>query len=157
MVKIKGRYLERENDENILAVTDSISYKMIEKDLRSEYTFAFKNITAKEARKMINNNSITNIVGAVGHRQFAIDLNRVLNVHYQIPHGNGRERVHLTLIEGDYVIVISRISNRADTYDRRGGYAKLSSADDAMYTLARVVKAPKVDFVLDDVNAKAEV
>ena len=150
---IDRRYIRRENNEKLLAITDSISYKMIEEKLREKYTFVFKTLTTEEARKMINANT-KQCIGAVGHYTFAKDLNRVLDVNYHIPYGRGRERVHLTLIVGDYVLILSRISNRPSTYDKRGRYTPLVDADELIYTLAKVVKAPEVEFSLGDVNEK---
>lgn len=155
-MKVDGRYIEREENENIVAITDSISYKMIDKSIREKYTFAFKTITAEIAEEMINLND-GHCIGAVGHREFAKDLNRVLNISYKIPYGKGRERIHLTLVEGDYVIVISRISNRASTYDKNGGYRSVSNKKDVMYTVAKVIKVPETLFELISLNEKVTV
>lgn len=151
MLKIEGRFLRRNKDEKIVAVTDSISYKMIEEELRNDLTFAFKVITYKQAEDLINSN-VNNCVGAVGHRDFAINLNRLLDIDYKIPYGRGRERVHLTLQEGDYVVIISRISNRATTYDNNGRYSRIVNKDDIWYTLAKVIKTPETEFVIGDLN-----
>jgi len=150
-MRVVGRYIKRKENEKILAISDSISYKMIKKELRENYTFKFFNISAYEAEQLINLNS-DYCVGAVGHHDFAKDLNRVLNINYHIPYGNGRERVHLTLQEGDYVIIISRISNRASTYDKYGRYTPLISPNDCMYTLATVIKAPAINYKLCSLN-----
>lgn len=153
---VQGRYIKRNKNEKIVAITDSVSYKMIDKTQRNDFTFAFKNITSKEAEKIINANH-GYCIGAVGHSQFAKDLNRVLNINYHIPYGKGRERVHLTLHEGDYVVIISRISNRAGTYDIKGRYTPLVSSDDVMYTLAKVIPVPPTSFELSSLNQSVTV
>lgn len=151
-MRVIGRRIVRDKNEKIVAITDSISYKMIMKELREKYTFKFFNISSFEAEEIINNN-LNHCVGAVGHLDFAQDLNRVLNIDYNIPYGRGRERVHLTLMEGDYVVIVSRISNRASTYDNRGGYTPLINSGDIIFTLAKVVKAPEVNYQLSSLNS----
>jgi hypothetical protein len=156
IMQINGRTIKREAYENIVAITDSISYKMIAQDLREDFTFKFFNISSVEAEALINLNH-EYCVGAVGHVDFAKDLNRILAINYTIPYGRGRERVHLTLNEGDYVIIISRISNRATTYDKRGRYSPLLEPDDCIYTLAKVIKAPEVNYEIKSLNQFSEV
>lgn len=152
----EGRYIRRTLEEKLIAVTDSISYKMIDKSVRHKYTFAFKTISAEEAERWINTNE-DHCIGAVGHSEFAKDLNRILDINYHIPYGYGRERIHLTLREGDYVIVISRISNRASSYDKRKGYTNVFHKDDLMYTLAKVIKTPETSFDLCNLNENVTV
>lgn len=152
----EGRYIRRTREEKLVAITDSISYKMIDKSVRHKYTFAFKTITGEEAEKWINSNG-GYCIGAVGHTEFAKDLNRILDIDYQIPYGYGRERIHLTLREGDYAIVISRISNRASTYDKSGRYSRILNKDDLLYTLVKVIEVPETSFDLCNLNEKVTV
>lgn len=149
-MQVHGSYIKREENENIVAITDSVSYKMIREHERDKFTFAFKTITPEEAERMINENA-SHCVGTVGHHDFAKDLNRVLNLEYHIPYGRGRERVHLTLTEGDYLVIISRNRKRAK-YTGRWGYVPLNTADDAMFTLAKVIRVPEVEFELCSLN-----
>lgn len=149
-MKVYGIHIERDETERIVAITDSVSYKMIRWHERENFTFAFKNITSEEAEKMINNN-VNCCVGTVGHPEFAKDLNRVLDLKYHIPYGRGRERVHLTLTEGDYLVIISRNTKRAK-YTGKWGYVPLDTADDAMFTLAKVVRVPPTEFELCNLN-----
>ncbi|MCE7698285.1 MAG: DUF1874 domain-containing protein [Methanobacterium paludis] len=153
---VNGRFLKRYRNEKIVAITDSFSYKMISKNHREHLTFAFKTINYSMAKRMINSN-LDHCIGAVGHKNFAIDLNRVMDINYKIPFGYGRERVHLTLREGDYAIIISRISNRPGIYDKRGKYKPLTNINDISFTMAKVVPTPKVSFEFETINVGGDV